>query len=213
MIYTGYIPLANILKSNPKRSFSSVASQSSFASSRQASASDLLPSPAALATRAQGEGSPPRAAAAPSQRRPLLHHRYQSSRLARHLVASSSCSSPTRDSRRVLGVGPGTPLPGLVALPTRRQAGIGHSTSNAPPPAPVRRRQVQHVALSVSCVCRGDRVVPRSVETAGVSAPSRAGQTLSNEGPEGLPHSTRPAPAPKPPAPPAGQLVHRDAAG
>ena len=88
MIYTGYIPLANILKSNPKRSFSSVASQSSFASSRQASASDLLPSPAALATRAQGEGSPPRAAAAPSQRRPLLHHRYQSSRLARHLVAS-----------------------------------------------------------------------------------------------------------------------------
>ena len=46
------------------------ASFSSFSSSRQASVFDLLPSPAALATRAQGEGSPPHAAAAPSQRRP-----------------------------------------------------------------------------------------------------------------------------------------------
>ena len=46
------------------------ASFSSFSSSRQASVFDLLPSPAALATRAQGEGSPPHAAAASSQRRP-----------------------------------------------------------------------------------------------------------------------------------------------
>ena len=125
MIYTGYIPLANILKSNPKRSFSSVASQSSFASSRQASASDLLPSPAALATRAQGEGSPPRAAAAPSQRRPLLHHRYQSSRLARHLVASPLLlPAPPRlgtPGRSV--VGPGTPLP-ASSLAAATPAGI-----------------------------------------------------------------------------------------
>jgi len=125
MIYTGYIPLANILKSNPKRSFSSVASQSSFASSRQASASDLLPSPAALATRAQGEGSPPRAAAAPSQRRPLLHHRYQSSRLARHLVASPLLlPAPPRlgtPGRSV--VGPGTPLP-ASSLAVATPAGI-----------------------------------------------------------------------------------------
>jgi len=143
MIYTGYIPLANILKSNPKRSFSSVASQSSFASSRQASASDLLPSPTAPATRAQGEGSPPRAAAAPSQRRPLLHHRYQSSRLARHLVASPLLlPAPPRlgtPGRSV--VGPGTPLPAsslAVAtpagistqrrmLPRQRRFGVGRS--------------------------------------------------------------------------------------
>jgi hypothetical protein len=36
-----------------------------------------------------------------------------------------------------------------------------------PPPAPVRRRRVQHPALSVSCVCRGDRLVPRIAEARG----------------------------------------------
>jgi hypothetical protein len=146
MIYTGYIPLANILKSNPKRSFSSVASQSSFASSRQASASDLLPSPAALATRAQGEGSPPRAAAAPSQRRPLLHHRCQSSRLAHVIwwlllfsfttraqtrpgcVPTQEASHPARRLERR----PATPR---QMLPRRRQFGVGRSSTSRSPSA------------------------------------------------------------------------------
>ena len=59
--HTHYIP------SDPR---AAGASFSSFSSSRQASVFDLLPSPAALATRAEGEGSPPHAATAPSQRRP-----------------------------------------------------------------------------------------------------------------------------------------------
>jgi hypothetical protein len=54
------------VKSNPSVSFSS------FASSRQASVSDLLPSPAALATCAHGEGGPPHAVAASRQLRLLL---------------------------------------------------------------------------------------------------------------------------------------------
>jgi hypothetical protein len=54
-----------------------------------------------------------------------------------------------------------------------------------PPPAPYRRRRVQHLAISISCVCLGDRLVLRSAEAADVSAPTRAGQTLSNGGPEG----------------------------
>ena len=58
--HTHYIP------SDPS---ASGASFSSFSASRRASASDLLPSPVALATCAQGEGSPPHVAAAPSQRR------------------------------------------------------------------------------------------------------------------------------------------------
>ena len=132
--HTHYIP------SDPR---AAGASFSSFSSSRQASVFDLLPSPAALATRAQGEGSPPRAAAAPSQRRPLLHHRYQSSRLARHLVASPLLlPAPPRlgtPGRSV--VGPGTPLPAsslAVAtpagistqrrmLPRQRRFGVGRS--------------------------------------------------------------------------------------
>jgi hypothetical protein len=57
------------------------ASVSSFSATRRAFASDLLPSPVALATCAQGEGSPPHAAATPSQRR---------------LSSASSLSPPTR---------------------------------------------------------------------------------------------------------------------
>jgi hypothetical protein len=82
-----------------------------------------------------------------------------------------------------------------------------------PPLAPYRRRRVQHLAISISCVCLGDRLVLRSAEAADVSAPTRAGQTLSNGGPEGLPHLARPATAPKPPIPQTEQLVRRDATG
>jgi hypothetical protein len=57
-------------------------------------------------------------------------------------------------------------------------------------------RRVQHSTLSVSCVCRGDRLVPHNAEVANVSAPSRAGRTPSGGAPEGLLQLTRPASAP-----------------
>ena len=128
--------------------------------------------------------------------------------LSPRLYSSSSSSCPPRLGLRRDLVSSRWPR----TLPDASKGGQ-QLLFKCPPPAPVRLRRVQHPTLSVSCVCRGDRLVPHSAEAADVSAPSRAGQTLSNGGPEGLPHLTRPAPAPKPPVPPAGQLVHRDAVG
>ena len=128
------ITLTHTLKSNPIVAIQAPPSKrregffSSFASSRQASASDLLPSPAALATRAQGEGSPPHAAAAPSQLRPLLHHRCQSSRLAHVIWWLLLFSSTTRAQTRHGCVY----YPrGLAPCQAPRKA-AGNSTSNAP---------------------------------------------------------------------------------
>ena len=115
-----------------------------LASSRQASASDLLPSPAALATCAQGEGSPPHAAAAPSQFRPLLHHRCQSSRLAHVIWWLLLFSSTTRAQTRhgcvyyPRGLAPcqtpqRRPATPRQMLPHQRQFDVdGSSTSRSP---------------------------------------------------------------------------------
>ena len=165
-------------------------------SSRLASVSDLLPSPAAFAARARRQ---------PSSRR-------------RHFAAAPASpprSSPPRDSQPICCRSGHSPA-SLVAC---RSDASWHLHS-APPSARKARPYARHLvacapartielsgssstsAYSVSTASRGGRRVLRSAAAATVSAPSETGPSPSDEAYREFPQLTRPAPATRHAAPP-----------
>ena len=175
-------------------------------SSRQASVSDLLPSPTALAARARRQ---------PSSRR-------------RHFAAAPA--SPTAPPR--LGtpgrsvVGPGTPLPAsslAAATPAGISTPLHHQRARlglthviwwrVPPLVQLNLSGSSSTsAYSVSAASRGGRRVLRSAAAAAVFAPSAAGPSPSGEAYSEFPHLARPVSATKHAAPPTAMLVHQDEA-
>lgn len=165
-------------------------------SSRQASVSDLLPSPTALAARARRQ---------PSSRR-------------RHFAAApASPSAPLRlgtPGRSV--VGPGTPLPAsslAAATPAGISTPLHHQRARivlahviwwrVPPLVQLNLSGSSSTsAYSVSAASRGGRRVLRSA----------AAVAVSGEAYREFPHLTRPVSATKHAAPPTAMLVHQDEA-
>jgi hypothetical protein len=141
-----------------------------FSSSRQASASDLLPSPAALATRAR--------------RQPVPRRR----RSVAALVSLPPRSSTSRDSWPIC-CGSGHSPAGLVACRSDASSHL-HSAPRCTRLAPYARHLVACApaftaataasesstpTLVVNCASHGGRRVLRNLVVAAVSAPSAAG--------------------------------------